>query len=50
MGKGSGRRPQQVTKDQFNSNWDNIFNKTQSTPTGTKDLKCQEKSQKKIKR
>lgn len=31
-GKGSGRRPLQVPKDQFNDNWDAIFGKKEPKP------------------
>lgn len=31
MSKGSRQRPRSIPKDQFDQNWDNIFNKQKST-------------------
>ncbi len=38
-GKGSGKRPSQVSKEQFANNWDTIFSKKKETKPTKQDSK-----------
>lgn len=42
-GKGSGRRPLQVPKDQFDDNWDAIFGKKERKPEQVEEDERKEK-------